>query len=325
MCSHTVSYFLSCSNDKRKHKKIVIQWCEIVLRRNDKVEHEIIATHNDMNGTMRWVWVGWGSWCTTTYLDRRLVSSCCRVWTRVGCFSYVIFSIPVALVSVMLVLVPWKPALEMTPPVPADMFWSTLVWLLTPCPSLASELGVDVMGDARPTPCWIKGLARWFPVWLLVKCWYKLPRAGTDDDDIADGVAGGCWTWLLTIVDTVELLLLLLLLLFVVGNWIPGTVVADDNGTETTRLSGCSCCWRSSFEPPLSFAWMFGVITCDLLFDPLAWEVMRGAAVTCGGATEAVVELAECITFGLTFCMFGSWGGAVAAAGVDAVLKSVRA
>lgn len=54
----------------------------------------------------------------------------------------------------------------------------------------------------------------------------------------------------MTIVETVELLLLLLLLLFVVGNWIPGTVVAEDNGTDTTRLSGC----RSSFELPLNFA-----------------------------------------------------------------------
>lgn len=63
----------------------------------------------------------------------------------------------------------------------------------------------------------------------------------------------------MTIVDTEEVLLLVLLLLFV-GNWIPGTVVAEDKGTDTLSDSGCWCC-RSSFELPLSFAWMFCVIT----------------------------------------------------------------
>lgn len=261
--------------------------------------------------------------CTITYLDRRLVSSSCRAWTLVGCFSYVTFNIPVVVVSVMLVPVPWKPALEITP-LPADMFWSTLVWLLALWPSLTSVLGVGVIGDARPTPCWMSGLARWLPGWLFVKCWYKLPSGGTDDDIAGGGAVGGFWAWLLTIVETVELLLLLLLLLIVVGNWIPGTVVADDNGTDTTRLSGC--CWRSSFEPPLNFAWIFCVITCDLLLDPVAWDVMAGAVAMWSGALEVVAEPAEWITFGLTFWMFGSWGGgAVVTAGVGWAFMSVRA
>lgn len=232
----------------------------------------------------------------------------------------------------MLVLMPWKPADEMTPPVPVFIFWSTLVWLLlTPCPSFTSKLGVGVTGDARPMLCWIRGLARWLTVWLFVKCWYKLPCAGTEDD-IIGGAVGGCWcnccwAWFVTIVDTVELLLLLLLLLFVVGNWIPGTVVAEDNGTETTRLSGCCCCCRSSLEPPppLIFAWMFCVITCGLLLAPLAGDVVGGADVTLDDALVTVVEPVEWITFGFTFCMFGSWGGAVAAAGVDWEFKSVLA
>lgn len=220
----------------------------------------------------------------------------------------------------MLVLL-WKPAVEMTPPVPAFMFWSTLVWLFAPCPSFVT-FGVGVMGDARPKHCWIKGLARWFPGWLFVKCWYKLPRGGPEVDIVGDAVgACGCWTWFVTIVKTVELLLLLLLLLFVVGNWIPGTVVAEDNGTDTTRLSGC----RSSFELPLNFAWRFGVITCDLLLDVVASEFVGEADVTWDEALVTVVEPAEWITLGFTFCMLGSCGGAVAAAGVDCVLGSVRA
>lgn len=268
----------------------------------------------------------WGEW-KWTYLDLRLVSSCWIAWIRdvAACFSYVTFSIPVELVSVMLVVTPWKPAEEMTPPVPAFIFWSTLVWLLVPWPSFTCRFGVGVMGDARPSPCWISGLARWAPGWLFVKCWYKLPSGGTDDDeDIAGGAAGACWcwTWLVTIVETVELWLLLLLLLFVVGNWIPGTVVADDNGTDTTRLSGCCCCWRSSFDPPLSFAWMFCVITCDLLLAPVVGEVTVEAD---DDALVTVVVPVEWITFGFTFWMFGSWGGAVAAAGVDCEFKSVRA
>lgn len=266
----------------------------------------------------------------STYLDLRLVSSCwiACILGAGCCFSYVTFSIPVEVVSVILVLTPWNPAEEMTPPVPAFMFCSTLVWLFVPCPSLVNTLGVGVMGEARPMPCWIKGLARWFPVWLFVKCWYKLPCGGTVDDDIAGGAAGACecWIWLETIVETVELLLLLLLLLFVVGNWIPGTVVAEDNGTDTTRLSGCCCCCcRSSFEPTLNFAWIFCVITCDLLLAPVGGEVVGEAAVMCEDALVTVVKPVEWITFGLTFWMLGSCGGAVAAAGVDWEFKSVRA
>lgn len=52
----------------------------------------------------------------------------------------------------------------------------------------------------------------------------------------------------------VELLLELLLLPFV-GNCIPGTVVAEERGTDTTRLPS-SC---------FVFACTFCVITCDLL------------------------------------------------------------
>lgn len=52
---------------------------------------------------------------------------------------------------------------------------------------------------------------------------------------------------------TIVELLLELLLLFV-GNCIPGTVVAEERGTDTTRLSSC-----------FVFAWTFCVITCDLL------------------------------------------------------------
>lgn len=52
-----------------------------------------------------------------TYLDLRLVSSCWMAWILDGaCFSYVTFSMPDELVSVTLVLVPWKPADEITPP-----------------------------------------------------------------------------------------------------------------------------------------------------------------------------------------------------------------
>jgi hypothetical protein len=108
-------------------------------------------------------------------------------------------------------------------------------------------------------------------------------------------------------------LLLLLLLLFVVGNWIPGTV-AEDNGTDTTRLSGC----RSSFD----FAWMFCVITCDLL---AAGDVV-GDAVWCDeDALVTVVDPVEWMTLGLTFWMFGSGGGAGATTGVDCDVGSVLA
>ena len=98
----------------------------------------------------------------------------------------------------------------------------------------------------------------------------------------------------MTIVETVELLLLLLLLLFVVGNWIPGTV-AEDNGTDTTRLSGCCCCCccRSSFELPLNFAWMFCVITCDLLLVPLSGDEAGEAEVLWDEALVMVVDPVE--------------------------------
>lgn len=54
---------------------------------------------------------------------------------------------------------------------------------------------------------------------------------------------------------TIVVLLELEVLLLFVGNCIPGTVVAEERGTDTTRLS--SCCFV--------FAWTFCVITCDLL------------------------------------------------------------
>lgn len=256
-----------------------------------------------------------------------MVSSCWIASTlgAADCFSYVILSIPDELVSVSVVLPLWNPAEEMTPPVPEFMFWSTLVWLFTPwLVSLAMELGVGVKGDALPTPCWMCGLARWFPDWWFVKCWYKLPCVGTADPCTVGDTVGGwcwCWAWFVTIVDTAELLLLVLLLLFVVGNWIPGTVVAEDNGTETTRLSGCGC-WRSSFEPPLNFACIFCVITWGLLF---AGDVVDATGVTLDETLVTVVEPVEWITFGFTFWMFGSWVGAVAVAGVDCVFISVLA
>lgn len=99
-----------------------------------------------------------------------------------------------------------------------------------------------------------------------------------------------------------------------VGNWIPGTV-AEDNGTDTTRLSGC----RSSF----AFAWMFCVITCDLLLA--AGDVVGDAVWWDEDALVTVVDPVEWMTLGLTFWMLGSGGGAVAAAGVDCADGSVRA
>lgn len=198
------------------------------------------------------------------------------------------------------------------------MFWSTLVWLFAACPSLfvTRGLGVGVIGDARPTPCCIKGLTRWFPAWLLVRCWYKLPCGGADATVVGNAVGGACGcfcVWFETIAD-VELLLLLLL--FVVGNWIPGTV-AEDNGTDTTRLSGC----RSSF----GFTWMFCVITCDLLLavgdaagdTDVLWD--DEALVTVDSS------LVAWITFGLTFWMFGSCVGVATTAGVGWEFGSVRA
>lgn len=246
-----------------------------------------------------------------THLDRLVVSSCWIACILDGvCFSKAILSIPGVFISLD---GPWKPADEITPPVPEFMFWSTLVWLVPVCPSLTRGLGVGVIGDARPIPCWISGLERWFPVWLFVRCWYRLPCDGTAM--FGDAVAGVCWFE--TIADTVELLLLLLLLLFVVGNWIPGTV-AEDNGTDTTRLSGCCC--RSSFD----FAWMFCVITCDLLL--LARGEVAGDAVWWDvDALVTVVDPVEWITLGLTFWMFGSWVGAVTTAADVVDWGSVRA
>lgn len=88
----------------------------------------------------------------------------------------------------------------------------------------------------------------------------------------------------MTIVETVKLLLELLLLF--VGNCIPGTVVAEESGTDTTRLS--------SFD----FAWTFCVITCDLLptedvDDDDDRAADTGGDVMCGEALEAAVEELE--------------------------------
>lgn len=269
------------------------------------------------------------------YLDLRPVSSCCCSACILDCFSY--WALSIAGLGSWLAFVPWKPAEEITP---ADefMFWSTLVWLL--CPSFTNELVVGVMGDARPWwPC-TSGLARsrWFPVWLLVKCWYRLPWLAIDDDETDTDMVGlvvCIWTWfVLTIVDTDGLLLVLLLLF--VGNWTPGTV-ADNVDMASTG------CWRSSFiftpPPPLLvvFAWMFCVITCDLLLLPLFATVdVVGGGKGGGGddkwvdEDDAFEEAAawppcdEWMTFGFTFCKFGS-PCVTAAAGVDCEFKSVRA
>lgn len=269
----------------------------------------------------------------TTYLDLRPVwtSSCWIACTLDEvCFSYCTLSI-VGLVSLR--VDPWKLAAEITPP--ELMFWSTLVWLLLLWLSWANEeLPAGTIGDARPT--W--GLARWLPpAWLFVKCWYKLPWLGGSEDvetDIVVGLAVCIWAWFVTIVDTVELLLvLLLLLLLFVGNWIPGTVVADERGTETTRLSPCCL---SSFILTLlllllldedDFAWIFCVITCDLFPDAVDdVDEVAGGDEICGLALEAIGAddelFDECREFGLTFWMFGS---CVAAAGVAWEFKSVLA
>lgn len=112
-----------------------------------------------------------------------------------------------------------------------------------------------------------------------------------------------------------------------VGIWIPGTVVVEESGTDTTRLS--PCCWRSSLILTLfveDFAWIFGVMTCDLFVvaEGDEDEAVAEGEVMCVDAVEATIEdeLDEWITFGLTFWILGSW---VAAAGVDCEFKSVRA
>lgn len=209
----------------------------------------------------------------------------------------------------------------MTPP--ELMFWSTLVWLLL--------LGWLSCTNAELPTGTTSGLARW----LFVKCWYKLPwlLAGSDEEvtDMFAGLAACSWAWFVTIVDTVELLLvfILLLLLLFVGIWIPGTVVADERGTDTTRLSPCCC--RSSFILFTlfddDFTWIFCVITCDFTVDDAGGDEMCGVAFV-----EAIVaeELDECITtFGLTFWMFGSCCWVLLAAavteGVAWEFKSVRA
>lgn len=227
-----------------------------------------------------------------SYLDRLPVcASSCNAWTRDDVCTLCI----VGLVSLRL-----KPAEDAI--TPEFIFWSTLVWLLWL--SWACE---GTIGDARPT----NGLDRWPPAWLFVKCWYKLPWLDSVDDET--GFAVAIWAWFVTIVETVELLLELLLLF--VGNCIPGTVVAEERGTDTTKLS--------SFV----FTWTFCVIT---FWDLAAFNddddvdddngAETGGDVMRGEALEADVDEFEWMTFGLTFCSSG-----VAAAGVDCELKSVLA
>lgn len=119
----------------------------------------------------------------------------------------------------------------------------------------------------------------------------------------------GCAELLLgTIVAILLLLLLIILLLLLVGSEMPGTVA--ESGTDTTRLSGCCC---GSFAR-LLFTCKFCVITCCLLWPlllPLLWTVVALLLLVATAVTVAV----DWITFGLTFCVFGS----AVVAGSDAV------